>query len=320
MRSFLKGRLHSVGMLILVVFISLGFFPCRVQASSTTKYSADISKYLGLNMDHFDLVASHVHLSALGVIDQFLTPDGAATYNDWTNVLKIRENSLVHESSGMRLKTLGEARDQHDISAMVAQGLVFHEMAHAEFEMFVKKQRNPVDFELYNALFKTAYVISKRIAPELSSSDLRVLMSEIFAYYHEEVFGTLLENVKNILIQNMFDFGRNSCVDSERFYTRLYNESPRNFLAYSYGLNLDIPLESEITNSFVFVKGKSVDYRPVAHEMQPVLKALWNHFDFYFHPPHSLRELLGHMNSQESVLSFISPCRKRFLESRKNEN
>ncbi len=275
-----------------------------------TDYSKSISSHLGMRMGHFEDLAAITSFSRPSVLQNLgiINSNASASYNSMTNVITFSDEALIEDGGHLRLRTLSEIRKSgHSYKGFA--GVIFHEFSHSEFEHFLKPGKTPVDALAYEALNTIAASVIVKLKPNMGYFKRRVLLSEIFAYYREEVLTTLLTDAEDVMFQAGVFYESNKCA-AKNFQNAVTQRhggiADKYFNEYR---NETLPYKESIQLRFAFVNGEDIDFQPAKEEMKMVYNVLWDQLDFYFKPPKNRRELIEFMNNSPYYKKMLTVCR-----------
>ncbi len=246
------------------------------------------------------LAAIHTNLAHPSLLQRWgiLSSDAAASYNSITNTLVLQPEMTVHDSTygNERLASLQEIRNATGTAARVAAGTIFHEMSHAEFDIYVEEGAEDYDRALMAVL--EAEMPALIAANDVSAFKAFALPSEIFAYYREELFSRILNDTAEIKLANGLDPDLNTCTPIRQIPNTARNFSPTS-LPYSKRVELR---QAWVSGTFV-----SLGLDPAA--LQRLNEALFAHASATMEFPESRAELLKILRQDSSILAAMATCR-----------
>ncbi len=299
--ELLKGVLRPK-MLSLLILASLQQYAA---ASEPLLHHSQVflnSVYLNsrIQAPRIGLSAMHTFLAHPSFLQRWgiLSADAAASYNSITNTLVLQPAMTIYDSAfgSERLASLQEIRNVTGTPARVAAGIIFHEMSHAEFDLYVEEGAEDYDRALMNVLRAEAPAL---IATNgISAIKAFALTSEIFAYYREELFSMILNDTAEIKLANGLDPDINVCTPIRQIPNNARNFSPTS-----------VPYSKRVDLRQVWVAGTFVNLAldPVAH--QRLNDALFAHASATMTFPESRAELLKVLRTDSSVRAAMDTCR-----------
>lgn len=219
--------------------------------------------------------------------------DAAAAYNDWLNTLILQpEMTIVDDTGDLRIRTLIEIHQATGSSSSPAATTIFHELAHAEWDLYVEEGETASDRELLAAF--------KELLPPLNAGyfQRRILPSEIFAYYRGDLLGMILSDANEILLASGLEPDTLGCVTRTRPTEVLRNFSPSS-----------IPYSERHQLTAVWVQGEEIS---VVSGLDPHGKklndALYKHLVDTMQFPKSRLELLKLLESKPNLRKKVRDC------------
>lgn len=224
--------------------------------------------------------------------------DAAAMYNDWTNTLLLQPEMTIFDSEfgKVRVRSLPELHAIHPTAAIVQASVAFHELSHAEWDLYVEEGAEDYDQDLVIALRAETPAMAR--AAQLSALEARTLPSEIFAYYREDLVGLIFQDTSEIKLASGLDPVTNACRPLRQRPEDLRDFSPSNAL-----------YEIRAYQKYVFVDGKDVflDHDHAANLR--VNAALARHARATLRFPASRADLLERLRKDPKIRAAIAYCR-----------
>jgi hypothetical protein len=139
-------------------------------------------------------------------------------------------------------------------------------------------------------------------------------------YFRAEVINNLIVDFNQIILMNGIDIQEKRCLlpfDSDKNSPDFYKFTPKKFIHIEY----DKSYRDRVTLSDIFINGKHLDISSIKHDpfKKEWIDTLWNHFNYFYRPPNSPRELLKVMNTTSNYLEYFQDCRKRLFQSNKKD-
>lgn len=299
-----------------LLFCLLSLMPANAKANFASDFAASVQKELfWFEPSRLLHVSGRISLAKPSLLEQWgwINADAAATYNSWLRTIVLKPESIRKRATGeLRLATIGELRESQETSMGPTVSTIFHELAHAEFDLLVKAGATPADHALRRTLDEEVAPWLAKAHPELSYFSRQIAVSEIFGYFHGDFVQFLLSERDDILLENGFAAGR--C-----FF-------PSWVKAAALGLSVDdfsklIAFEADAATSFeehfqlsyIWIKGKDVDLA-AATSAGPFQRrwnqALYHHFRSSYGLPGSKLELVQRMNRQ--LPERFKECRREY--------
>lgn len=283
-----------------------------VQASSFRSFyqglkSAFYLKDISRGLD----VSDKVRLTKFSRIGRILSPDAIATYNDKTNVISLDEAILT------KVNRQYHALDAREIlgagySSYYKVSTVFHELGHAEMDIFVENERELTDLSLkhfYKTELRPLYrKYFKFINPW-------VVFHEHFGYYRSELIEIISLDVMDLQLENGWAADSGRCYLTAQLKKKLADGASREeFLELQTHRINDY---QKISPSYLFVKGKEVDLSKIAGSDQLVIQKahalFWAYHQEFYGFPRSLAEVVKSAN-EDSRYDKLKECRQSFYD------
>src|SRR3989344_1213381 len=217
-----------------------------------------------LRMDRFIAVAGEISLAQSSLLEQWglINSDASATYNSLLNTIVLRPESIRRDQGGLRFRTLAEMRADHGAAYSVYVAEVLHEMAHAEYDVFVEAAQDPADARLLEVF---QYGIAPWLArnhPERFSFTLSIAAWEIFGYYRGDLMLLMLSDQMEIAYANGLDPISRKCYAPRAVREAMAQNEFAEFLKYMpLGEAFDVPYRQRIRLEDVFALGNAISLK-----------------------------------------------------------
>jgi hypothetical protein len=251
----------------------------------------------------------HVRVQKFGPLGQWTSPDAIATYNPLTNTISLNEDMLRGDVVKPAREIMGPLGNYSKIST------IFHEMGHAEMDVFVENQREPEDAALkyhYDSKLKDFY---KKHFPSFNS---HTVYQEHFGYYRADLIEYFSAEMNEVLLQNGFNKFKNSCFLTGQLKMLLaQGMSLEDFQKLQIFGGAEEMYRLKVGPKFIFVKGKDLDLSSVPAAMiRETHDRFWSYHQAFYGFPMSRKDLVNRMNKSASYMKVLSECRAKFW----NEN
>lgn len=220
--------------------------------------------------------------------------DAAAAYNDWLNTLVLQpEMTITDGTTGkFRIRTLLEIHQITGSASSTAASTIFHELSHAEWDLFVEEGHSQVDKDLLESM--------DSLLPSLTAGFLerRILPSEIFAYYRGDLIGMILSDANEILLASGLEPDSLNCITRRHPADSIRNYSPSN-----------VPYAQRHSLTVAWVQGNEINLTSgIDPEAKKLNTALFNHAQATMKFPKSRAELLKLLQSKPNLRKKIIEC------------
>jgi hypothetical protein len=191
--------------------------------NSAEQFLNSISSRVGVYAPRVHMASSKTFIAHPSYLQRWgiVAADAAAAYNDWLNTLILQpEMTISDEAGGMRIRTLLEIHQATGSLSSTAATTIFHELAHAEWDLYVEEGETAADQELLKTF--------SELLPALNAGffERRILPSEIFAYYRGDLLGMILSDANEILMASGLEPDTLACMKRARPTEVLRDFSP----------------------------------------------------------------------------------------------
>lgn len=285
---------------------------------TSTAFAGSFDQFLhGLQKDYFFTkkergieLANHVRVSKFGPLDRVLSPDAIATYNGNLNTIKLDENLLEKVGNETQVRDARLIRG-NDHSGTHHLSTIFHEMGHAEMDVFVENRREPHDemvFSLYNNTLKAFY---KANFPRFNAN---TIFQEHFGYYRGDLIDFYTNEITTVMINNGFNKYSRSCFITGEMKKKLAEGVPLEAFKQFFTVGEIVPYSTKVATRYVFVKGKDIDLM-AAPNGEAVLKQthhiFWLYHQKVYDFPVSQADLVMRMNAGSEYKKTLEECRTK---------
>lgn len=292
------------------IILILCFFTFNAQASSFGNFYQGFKNAFYLNtVERGRETSDHVRLTKFGRIGRIFSPDASATYNDKTNTISLDESLLTFQNGKYQAE---DARVilTSNYSGFSTVATIFHELGHAEVDIFIENERKIADLTLkhfYQTKLKPLYrKYFKGINPW-------TVFHEHFAYYRTDLIETLSLDIMDLMMENGWNAQKGTCYLTVKLKKMLEN-----------GVSLEefLIIETEKTRSYrsvtpgyIFVRGKDLNLAQVTGSDAEVLKEahahFWNYHQEFYGFSKNISEVAMKMNKDPKV-NKLKQCRENF--------
>lgn len=260
----------------------------------------------GLELDH------HIRIKNFSALDKILSPDASATYNGKLNTVKLEEGLLSKKGSTYAIKAASEILGPKYMGS-TSLVTIFHELGHAEMDVFVENQKSVNDVVLlhqYKAKIKDLF---KRNF----SGNTWTIFHEYFAYYRTDLLELIIGDKQNIYMMNGFipDSGR--CYLTNHLKKMLADGASLEEFSIFHALYPEKNYMKETAPRYIFVRGKDFELSKLSLEDKKIIdetnKMFWMyHYEAYGFPL-TQKVLVDRMNRNDSKLESLKNCRKELF-------
>jgi hypothetical protein len=281
-------------------------------------FAQSMEKEFGFNMNRFMDVSSKIKFGTESLLKQWgvINNYAEASYNDALNILEVKKelNKKVSFMKG-RILTVSELKAAFKFAYTVKIDTIFHEMAHAEMDVFIEEKETPEDKKLYN-------ILKNEVKPWFKKhfkASSKICFWEVHGYFVGQVIETLYSDMGDIAMYNGINQFQNKGFPAkfvkDNAATMDLNEFQKFHPPVSHR-NFGVDYRDRIKVPTVWVRGKTIDISSIKDDpfKDEWYQALWDHFAFHFDPPKNISELTEQMNKYHSCLEVLKQYRKQYWE------
>lgn len=262
----------------------------------STNFLKSVSQYTGIEVPRLELAADRTFLAHPSLLQRWgvIASDAAAAYNSLTNTLVLQPEMTIDDpvSGGRRIRTLFEISQALGSGATVSAGVILHELSHAEWEFFVEPGATPADAKLM------ATINDLLPAVDIGFFRKRLLPSEVYAYYREDLFFRIMSDASEILLSSGLNPDTLACSSSLRnpgFLRDLFPDGE--------------PYETRVKLDLAWVQGKDFSLRtdldPLADRIN---RALFEHAMATSRIPLSRKAVFEWLSRKPQLIKKIESC------------
>lgn len=271
--------------------------------------------YYFVKSDRGTELTHHVRVAKFGLLDRVMSPDAVATYNDKLNTIKLDETLIEETEEGKRIRDARIIRGA-DYAKTPHLSTVFHEMGHAEIDVFIENGREAHDQVLSSFYKNTLKPFYKKHFPAFNSY---TVFHEHFAYYRTDILEFLSNEVDQVLMINGFNKFRRSCFLTHPLKKKLAEGiGLEEFKIFFTGAEV-VSYKDKIGPRYIYVKGKDIDLQSAINGQATLKQAhhhFWNYHSEFYGFPASQKVLVDRMNARSEYKKALEECRtKMWLEA-----
>jgi hypothetical protein len=271
----------------------------------------------GLQRDYFFTntargieLANHVRVAKFGPLDRVLSPDAVATYNGNLNTIKLDETLLEKVGNETRVRDARLIRGT-DRSGIVSLSTIFHEMGHAEMDVFIENRRESQDEMVYSLYQDTLKPFYKANFP---GTNPNTIFQELFGYYRGDLLDFYNNEIVTIMINNGFNMYNRSCFVTQEMKKRLAEGVPLEAFKQFFTVGESAPYGTRVFTRYVYVRGKDIDLSSVPNGEAMLKQAhyvFWLYHQKSYGFPVSQAELVMRMNATSEYKKTLEECRTK---------
>lgn len=283
-------------------------------SGTTTLFLQGLQKDLGFTrIERGVLLSQSIKVKPFGAMDRWTNPEAEATYNPTTNTIKLAEGNLQSAGSGYQLRDARVLRGAQFATTKLAT--IFHEMGHAELDVFVEAKKTPQDAALMQHFESVLRPFYKR---NFSENGL-TLFHEHFAYYRTDIIEFLYQEIDNILLANGYNKFKGACFMTKSLKDLVESGISREEFLRFYPLHpTHDPYVKRIGPSFIYVKGKEFDLTKASDAREVLTKSyqlFWAYHQTHYDFPADQNQFVARLNQGSSFQEGLANCRSKLWDT-----
>jgi hypothetical protein len=253
-----------------------------------------------MRTDHLIDLSEKIKLKKFGI---FGNRNAEATYTPFTNTISLKDEYMVKVGRQYRIKKYQEFSSTNGYNLFAARATtIFHELAHADFDIFIEKDKN---HPMHKLLMKDLPTWFKRHAGGVNS---KTATHELFGYTAGDFIFMLEGKIQDILIAHGVYHNENKCFPRgalDKIALRL--NLTKNDLSFR-DIFSSVDFKEMIIPKVIFINGKSVDVKLLPDRFQ---RKILNYFSDEFDMSLDSKNLTSKLNSShffirlENCYSFL---------------
>ena len=254
-------------------------------------------------------LSHHVWVAPFGPLGRIFSPDAIATYNDKLNLISLTKEHLQDGNVKDARIILGKTNASYKIST------IFHEMGHAELDIFIENGREETDQMLKGLYYSFIKSFYKKHFPRFNP---KMVFHEHFGYYRGEMVDFLAGEISNVLIFNGYNRYKNSCFLTQPLRSKLDAGISKDDFKKIMLPNGELKnYRLRINPGYIFVKGKDINLNGPgvpATTLHQIHLAFWTYHQEFYGLPVNLKDLVLRMNATSDFRKSIADCRENLWE------
>lgn len=252
------------------------------------------------------ILEQHVRVAEFKKLDEILSPDAAATYNDKLNVIKINKKLIF----------AGSIKDPMEINNSAEVGTIFHEIGHAELDVFIEEEVDQSDISImsyFNSNLKNFY---RSHFPGFSPLGL---LHEHFGYYRGDLIDFFSNEISDLYMNNGFNKFRGTCFLNPLLRKKLSEgisrEEFRSIFVISSAPDF---YRKKISPDYIYLKGKDVHLKAPGIPQGPVKMIellFWSYHQDHYGFPINQIDLVKRMNKKHPYKRTLATCRDKLWDN-----
>jgi hypothetical protein len=257
---------------------------------------------------------NHVRITPFNWIQRRMSPDAIATYNDKLNVISLNSELLTKSQGKYVIKSTRAIEGNGNASAKIST--IFHEMGHAEMDVFIENEREAVDSDI-NQYFK--HVLKDFYKTHFKAFNPKHLFHEHFGYYRSDLVDRMDIEIEDLYLNNGFNRYQNRCFLNPVLRKLLEDGiSLEDFKKFML-LTENKQFSKHIGPEYIYVKGKDVHLKAKNIPQQVInttQQLFWQYHKHFYDFPSNSQELVDRMNKKSRFKDALSKCREILWNSK----
>lgn len=271
-----------------------------------------ISEFYFLQTKRADELSQKVRVTKFNRLSRILTPDATATYNDKTNTMALNESLLKRNGKRYLVKNVQEILTPN-YSGFSPVATIFHEMAHAEIDIFIENNNEISDIALH-------YFYKTKLRPlyrkYFKGINPWTIFHEHFSYYRTDLMEAIALDIMDIHMENGWVANEKRCYLNSYLRNLLANGvSFENFSKVTTQHNKSY---KKIYPTYIFVRGKDLNLNVIKGADRKILDEahllFWHYHREFYGVPSSKIELTQKMD-RDMRYQELKSCRKKFYNN-----
>ena len=292
---------------------------------TTSSFAGAFDQFLhGLQKDYFfqdtqrgKELAHHVRVAKFGPLMRVMSPDAIATYNGKLNLVSLHENLLEKNGRERRVKDARLIRGA-DFRETYHLSTIFHEMGHAELDVFIER-----GIEIEDQMLSSHYEITLKsfYKRNFSKFNSHTMFHEHFGYYRSELIEFLTYEISDLLMANGFNRNKKSCYLNNVLKAKLSEGISLEEFKKLIVINEKPSYRSKISVRYIYLKGKDIDLMS-GIDAEKILSMthnlFWSYHQKMYNFPANQKDLVNRMNAQYEFRKELADCREKLWKKEKN--
>ena len=281
-------------------------------ASTTEAFITGLKKDLFFTKTKRAIELSHkINVSEFGPLGRILSPDAIATYNGNLNTISLAKENLEVFNGVLRIRDAQKLR-KTNFSGTYLISTIFHEMGHAELDVFIENEAELDDLSLnyfYKKTLKTYY-------RKAFSGNPHTIFHEHFGYYRSELIDFLYSELDTVMLNNGYNKIKNSCFLTNALKNDLKNGvSLEEFTKFKVIDKSNTFYRLKVNPGFVYVRGKDLDLSKLDQKILNQTHTLfWGYHQNFYNFPINQKQLVERLNAGTEFQKGLAKCREKFWQ------
>lgn len=291
MRNINGGSMYGKGIIISLLIANISF----ASKSNFIDYFDSLEKRLLIKQDHLLDISQHIRLKKLS---RWSSRNAEATYSPMSNTISLKDNYLMKEGRGLRVRKYNEFEIIGLNSFFMRSVTIFHELHHGDFEVYIKKNKS---LPIYSLLSKD---LPNWFRKNIRGVNTRTATHELFGYTAGEVVQILQDRIQSLLMNHGIYFDRKRCFKRsglEKVAARLGLDKK---LEYK-NIFGDLNLKASYIPKTIFINGKDIDMENLPLEMK---ERLVDYFIDTYQLPKTSKDLVKMLNNSNLYRGKLDNC------------
>ncbi len=272
--------------------IGLGFFSLNSFAAKSQylQYFDSLEKEFLIDSGHLLDVSEHIFLAKPSLLNRWLLGDeSAASYNHYINTIELNPSIFIMDGERERIKTFAEMNTGvNGNKFFVDSELIFHELAHADFDVFLEENKHT---DIYKLLTNDISDWFKQTHPKMNA---KTATHELFGYTAGNFIRLTGNAISETLNRHGIKYLQKSCLDKKALISLDKKNQVSKELRFKNLGDFDDDMYFYIIPMSIFTSGKAIEIKKFPKNLR---KRLMDYFILTYNFSKNKDELIQKMNN-----------------------
>lgn len=272
-------------------------------------FANSLSILMGIDSTRLVQISDSVYLASPSLLQDWgiINQTASASYNDLSNTLILSKELIKKQEIYSRVKTVEELAIDSPLLYVIKIGEIFHELGHAEMDIFIEESKDDVDAQLFKTIKNEIYPWFQLKYPE---ENKKKLMHELLGYFRGQIIENFFREQSDVYIQNGFNIFSGKCYFSkrEKAFALISERAEFSKLHLFYKNN---NFKDDLNPGYIFVDAEAYSLKDFP---QKWIDDLWYHFVKVYNPIKNTSELVDHLNTYSPHKQVFEACRNAYWD------
>lgn len=251
-----------------------------------------------MRTDHLIDLSERIKLKKIGI---FGNRNAEATYTPFTNTISLKKEYMVKIGRQYRVKDYGEFLGENGVNYFsVRASTIFHELAHADFDVFMEKDKQ---HPMNKLLMRELPAWFKR---HKAGVNAQTATHELFGYTAGDFILTMEYRMQDILMAHGLYPNKNKCFPKKALLKIAQRLGLKERLIFKDVLSSD-NFKERIVPKVIFINGKDIDVKDLPDRFK---RRLVNYFARTYDLSVNSTDLIERLNKSD----FLNRLKKCYSE------